>query len=56
MVFFWQKNGAFVMPVTRYGKQSVPVFKIRKEGPKHSIVDLVVQASESSQDRLVCRG
>jgi urate oxidase len=26
-----------------YGKQSVPVFKIRKDGPRHSVSDMVVQ-------------
>lgn len=26
-----------------YGKQSVPVFKIRKQGPRHEVIDLLVQ-------------
>jgi hypothetical protein len=37
------QSTAFVLANPRYGKQSVPVFKIRKEGPLHSIVDMVVQ-------------
>ena len=26
-----------------YGKQSVPVFKVQKDGPRHSVVDMIVQ-------------
>lgn len=33
---------AFVLEPT-YGKQSVPVFKIEKLGPKHSVIDMVVK-------------
>lgn len=31
------------LSAARYGKQSIPVFKIRKEGSNHSIIDMVVQ-------------
>ena len=36
-------DDGFAVLTPRYGKQSVPVFKIRKEGPRHSIHDMVVQ-------------
>jgi urate oxidase len=34
-------NSFFLQPT--YGKQSVPVFKIRKAGPRHSIVDMMIK-------------
>lgn len=33
----------FLMSKFSYGKQNVPVFKIRKRGPKHSVFDMEVQ-------------